>query len=77
MGSRPGRAHRQELRARALAAVDSGVPVYQVAPLVGVSVSFVYKALKERRAQRSLVADGGPAPDDASQPPAAHRQVSS
>jgi transposase len=57
MDSRPGRAHRQELRARALAAVDSGVPVYQVAPLVGVSVSFVYKALKERRVQRSLVAE--------------------
>ncbi|MGP0091406.1 MAG: hypothetical protein ACLPKB_15830 [Xanthobacteraceae bacterium] len=62
MDARPGRADRQELCARALAAVDSGVPVYQVAPLVGVSVSFVYKALKERRAQRTLVAETGVLP---------------
>jgi transposase len=54
MSFRRGPAYWQDLRGRALAAVDAGMPVYDVAPLVGVSVSFVYKALNERRAQESL-----------------------
>jgi transposase len=52
----------RDLRGRALAAVDAGTPVYEVAPLIGVSVSFVYKALNERRANGGLAAETGVRP---------------
>ena len=38
-----------DLRSRVLAAVDGGVPVRQVAALLRVSVSYIYKALIRRR----------------------------
>ena len=56
MSSRRGHAYWQDARERVLAAIDAGVPAYQVAPLVGVSVSFVYKALNERRAKEGNLA---------------------
>ncbi len=62
MNLRRRHAHWQDLRARALAAVDAGIPAYQVAPLIGVSVSFVYKALNERRANVGLLAETGVPP---------------
>jgi transposase len=62
MSSQRGLAHWQDLRGRALAAVDAGIPVYEAAPFVGVSVSFVYKALNERRAKGGLLAETGVPP---------------
>jgi hypothetical protein len=38
------------------------MPVYEVAPLMGVSVSFVYKALTERRANGGLASETGVRP---------------
>ncbi len=49
MGWVSGRAYSDDLRARALGAVDRGGRVYEVAPLFGVSVSYIYKALARRR----------------------------
>jgi transposase len=49
MGWIPGQAYSQDLRERVLAAVDRGGRVYEIAPLFGVSVSYVYKALERRR----------------------------
>ena len=53
---RRGRAYSQDLRERVMAAVDRGTPVYEAAPLFGVSVSYIYKALIRRR----LTGDSGP-----------------
>jgi transposase len=44
----PGQAYSEDLRARVLAAVDRGGRVYELAPLFGVSVSYIYKALSRR-----------------------------
>jgi transposase len=44
-----GMPHSNDLRLRALAAVDDGVPVRQVVALLRVSVSYIYKALIRRR----------------------------
>jgi len=40
-----GMPYSNDLRLRVLAAVDGGVPVRQVAALLRVSVSYIYKAL--------------------------------
>lgn len=63
MSWRPGRRYSDDLRGRVLAAVDRGLPVYEAAPVFGVSVSYVYKALGRRRAtglETSLPARGRP-----------------
>ena len=49
MGWRQGQAYSQDLRDRVLAAVDGGMPVRRVAPLFGVSLAYIYKALIRRR----------------------------
>ena len=49
MSWRSGQSYSQDLRDRILAAVDDGQPVRRVAPLFGVSVSYIYKALIRRR----------------------------
>jgi len=49
MGWVSGRAYSDDLRARVLAAVDRGGRVYEIAPLLEVSVSYIYKALARRR----------------------------
>ena len=46
---RSGQTYSEDLRARVLAAVDSGGQVHQVAPLFEVSVSYIYKALARRK----------------------------
>ena len=43
-----GMPYSNDLRLRVLAAVDGGVPVRQVAALLRVSVSYIYKALIRR-----------------------------
>jgi transposase len=50
MAWRQGQAYSEDLRTRVLAAVDRGGRVYEIAPLFGVSVSYIYKALARRRA---------------------------
>ena len=49
MGWVSGQAYSEDLRERVLAAVDRGGRVYEIAPLFGVSVSYIYKALGRRR----------------------------
>lgn len=49
MGWVSGQAYSEDLRARVLAAVDRGGRVYEIAPLFGVSVSYIYKAQQRRR----------------------------
>jgi transposase len=49
MGWIPGQAYSEDLRERVLAAVDRGGRVYEIAPLFGVSVSYIYKALARRQ----------------------------
>jgi transposase len=49
MGWISGQAYSEDLRERVLAAVDRGGRVYEVAPLFGVSVSYIYKALARRQ----------------------------
>jgi transposase len=49
MGWVSGQAYSDDLRGRVLAAVDRGGRVYEVAPLLEVSVSYIYKALARRR----------------------------
>jgi transposase len=44
-----GRPYSQDLRDRVLRAVDEGNPVYELADVLGVSVSYIYKALIRRR----------------------------
>ena len=44
-----GQSYSADLRERVLAAVDGGLPATAVAERFGVSVSFIYKALKRRR----------------------------
>lgn len=46
---RSGQTYSEDLRARVLAAVDSGRQVHDVAPLFEVSASYIYKALARRR----------------------------
>ena len=46
---RQGQPYLQDLRDRVLAAVDGGMAVRRVAPLFGVSVADIYKALIRRR----------------------------
>lgn len=50
MAWRSGQSYSQDLRDRVLAAVDSGMSAYEVAPLFQVSVSYIYKAQGRRRA---------------------------
>jgi transposase len=49
MGWVSGPAYSEDLGERVLAAVDRGGRVYEVAPLFGVSVSYVYKARARRQ----------------------------
>jgi transposase len=49
MGWVSGQAYSEDLRERVLAAVDRGGRVYEVAPLFGVSVSYIYKARARRQ----------------------------
>ena len=49
MGWVSGQAYSEDLRERLLAAVDRGGRVYEITPLFGVSVSYIYKALGRRR----------------------------
>ncbi len=49
MGWVSGQAYSDDLRARVLAAVDRGGRVYEIAPMFGVSVSYIYKAMERRR----------------------------
>lgn len=49
MGWVSGQSYSEDLRSRVLAAVDRGGRVYELAPLFGVSVSYIYKALARRR----------------------------
>jgi transposase len=49
MGWVSGQAYSEDLRERVLAAVDRGGRVYEIAPLFGVSVSYIYKALARRQ----------------------------
>ena len=49
MDHRRGRRYSNDLRLRVLAAVDAGGKVYELAPIFGVSVSYIYKALDRRR----------------------------
>ena len=44
-----GTAYSQDLRERVMGAVDGGLGAYEVAPLLRVSVSYIYKALGRRR----------------------------
>ena len=44
-----GLAYSQDLRERVIAIVDGGLGAYQAAPLLQVSVSYIYKALGRRR----------------------------
>jgi transposase len=53
-----GQAYSDDLRERVLAAVDRGGRVYEIAPLFGVSVSYIYKALARR--QRNGIATALP-----------------
>lgn len=46
---RSGQSYSEDLRARVLAAVDSGGQIHEVAPLFEVSISYIYKALARRR----------------------------
>ncbi len=45
-----GRPYSQDLRDRVMRAVDEGHPVYELADVLGISVSYIYKALGRRRA---------------------------
>ena len=49
MAWRSGQSYSADLRERVLAAVDAGLPATAVAERFGVSLSFIYKALKRRR----------------------------
>jgi transposase len=49
MSRKRGQAYSQDLRERVMRAVDGGLGVYAAAPLFGVSVSYIYKALGRRR----------------------------
>jgi transposase len=46
---RQGQSYSQDLRARVLAALDSGMAARSAAPIFRVSVSYIYKALIRRR----------------------------
>jgi len=49
MAWRSGQSYSADLRERVLAAVAGGLPAKTAAPRFGVSLSFIYKALKRRR----------------------------
>ena len=49
MAWRSGQSYSSDLRERVLAAVDGGLPARVAAERLGVSLSFIYKALKRRR----------------------------
>ena len=60
-----GRAYSQDLRERVLALVESGVGAYKAAPLMQVSVSYIYKArirLRTTGENRALPHGGGTTP---------------
>ena len=51
-----GKPYSQDLRERAIAAVDTGTGAYVAAPLFQVSVSYIYKVLiKDRRSDRAPI----------------------
>lgn len=60
-----GAAYSQDLRERVISVVDGGMGAYEAAPLLRVSVSYIYKALGRRRAtgETTVRPSGrGPAP---------------
>src|SRR5438128_5301171 len=64
-GGLMGICYSQDLRDRVLAAVDGGLRVYSAAPLFRVSVSYIYKGARRRRATGDVTAHksgGGPKP---------------
>lgn len=56
MAWRQGHAYSEDLRARVLAAIDTGMAVRAAARLFRVSVSYIYKALIRRRRTGALTA---------------------
>ena len=44
-----GKPFSQDLRERVLGAIDNGENAYEIAPLLNVSVSYIYKILARRR----------------------------
>lgn len=59
-----GQSYSQDLRDRVLSSVDGGTPVYEVAELFRVTVSYIYKALARRR----RTGDSGPNPNRGHRP---------
>ncbi len=60
-----GAPYSQDLRERVISVVDGGMGAYQAAPLLRVSVSYIYKALGRRRTTGETTArpsGRGPAP---------------
>lgn len=64
MGWRSGQSYSQDLRDRVIASVDGGMPVRQAAPIFGVSIAYIYKALIRRR----LTGDAGINPNRGHRP---------
>ena len=54
-----GKPYSQDLRERVMAVVDGGTGAYAAAPLLRVSVSYIYKALGRRRATGETTARTG------------------
>ena len=60
-----GAPYSQDLRERVMSVVDGGMGAYEAAPLLQVSVSYIYKALGRRRQTGETMArlsGRGPAP---------------
>jgi transposase len=73
-----GSPYSHDLRERVLGVVDAGVRVYEAAPLLKVSVSYIYKALGRRRTTGETAArplGRGPAPKLAPYDEAVRQQV--
>ena len=58
-GNTMGKPYSQDLRERVIASVDLGGRVYAIAPVLQVSVSYIYKALGRRRATGETTARTG------------------
>jgi transposase len=73
-----GAPYSQDLRERAISVVDGGMGAYEAAPLLRVSVSYIYKALGRRRASGETTArpsGRGPSPKLAPHDDALHRRI--
>lgn len=65
MSWRSGQSYSQDLRERILAAIDGGLAVRRAAPIFGVSIAYISKALMRRR----LSGDSGINPNRGHRPP--------